>query len=52
MPEDKLPQMCGLAVCAIVVLGMDASPTVATAMGVFLGALAHFAMALVTKPRR
>ena len=46
MPENRLPQMCGLAVCAVVILGMDAPPALATFFGVIMGAFAHYFMAL------
>lgn len=35
----------GIAVCAIVVLGLDASPMLATALGVLAGAVATYALA-------
>jgi hypothetical protein len=38
--------MCGIAVCAVVILGMDAPPAMATFFGVAMGALAHYFMAL------
>ncbi|MFO1237112.1 MAG: hypothetical protein U1F24_08890 [Alphaproteobacteria bacterium] len=46
MSSDRLPQMCGIAVCAIVVLGMDAPPAMATFFGVVMGAFAHYFTAL------
>lgn len=52
MPAEKLPQLCGIVVCAMVVLGLDASPAVSTFLGVVMGAMAHFGMALAMKPRR
>lgn len=45
MSPDRLPNMLGIIVCAIVVLGINAHPMVATMMGVLIGAIAHFALA-------
>jgi hypothetical protein len=46
--------MCGLFVCAIVVLGMDAPVAVATCVGVLMGAIAHFgcSLAMMKTPKR
>ena len=52
MSVSRLPQMCGLAVCAIVVLGMDAPPVWATCFGVVMGALAHYFTALAEARNR
>ncbi len=46
MPRNPLPQMCGIAVCAIVVLGMDAPVGYCTFFGVIFGALAQYGMSL------
>jgi hypothetical protein len=52
MPAEKLPQACGIAVCALVVLGLDASPAASTFLGVVMGAMAHYGMALAMKGKR
>jgi len=52
MPAEKLPQLCGIAVCAMVVLGLDASPALSTFLGVVMGAMAHFGMALAMGQKR
>ncbi|MBL9012352.1 MAG: hypothetical protein JNL56_14350 [Alphaproteobacteria bacterium] len=52
MSPERLPQLCGFAVCAIVVLGMDAPPMMATFFGVVLGAFAHYFTALAASRSR
>ncbi len=48
MPSSRsfsLARLGGIAVCAIVVLGIDADPMLATSLGVLAGALATYALA-------
>ena len=52
MSANRLPQMCGMVVCGIVVLGMDAPPMWATCFGVVMGAFAHYFMALAAAKNR
>ncbi|BCW88519.1 hypothetical protein sos41_16600 [Alphaproteobacteria bacterium SO-S41] len=52
MPVNRLPQMCGMVVCGIVILGMDAPPALATFFGVIMGAFAHYFMALAAARSR
>ncbi len=44
MSGDAWARMTGIAVCAIVVLGVDAAPGVAEFLGVALGAIAMYAV--------
>ena len=46
MPQDRLPNMLGIIVCAIMVLGTNANPMTSVFLGIFVGAIAHYALAL------
>ncbi len=47
--QSILPLICGMGVTAIVTLGVNAEPMIATCLGVLAGAVATFAFALAMK---
>ena len=48
MSQDRAPQLCGMFVCAIMVLGID-DPRLGMGLGVGLGALAIYALSLASR---
>ncbi len=48
-PKPAFPLICGMCVTAIVTLGIDGSPALATCVGVIAGAFAVFGTTLAMK---
>jgi hypothetical protein len=48
-PQPLFPLMCGMCVTAIVTLGIEGNPMMATMLGVLAGAVAVFACSLAMK---